>query len=158
VGGDVPTLWESLLAGKSGISRIDTFDVSDYPTKIAGIVRDFDPEQYIDKKDLRKLDRFTQFALVAAKQAVVDSKLQISEENAKRVGVYIGSGIGGIGTMLENYRTLLERGPRRVSPFLVPMMISNMASGQVSIMMGAKGPNSSPISARATDTNKFCDE
>lgn len=157
MGGDVPTLWESLLAGKSGISRIDTFDVSDYPTKIAGIVRDFDPEQYIDKKDLRKLDRFTQFALVAAKQAVVDSKLQISEENAKRVGVYIGSGIGGIGTMLENYRTLLERGPRRVSPFLVPMMISNMASGQVSIMMGAKGPNSSPISACATGTNAIGD-
>ncbi|OFW80303.1 MAG: beta-ketoacyl-[acyl-carrier-protein] synthase II [Alicyclobacillus sp. RIFOXYA1_FULL_53_8] len=157
VGGDVPTLWESLLAGKSGISRIDTFDVSDYPTKIAGIVRDFEPEQYIDKKELRKLDRFTQFALVAAKQAVEDSKLQITEENATRVGVYIGSGIGGIGTMLENYRTLLDRGPRRVSPFLVPMMISNMASGQVSIMMGAKGPNSSPISACATGTNAIGD-
>lgn len=157
VGGDVPTFWTNLLAGKSGISRIDTFDVSEYPTKIAGIIRDFDPEQYIDKKELRRLDRFVQFALAAAKQALDDAGLEISEENAKRVGVYIGSGVGGIGTMLENYRTLMERGPRRVSPFLVPMMISNMASGQVSIMTGAKGPNSSPISACATGTNAIGD-
>lgn len=157
VGGDVPTFWTNLLAGKSGISSIDTFDVSDYPTKIAGIVRDFDPEQYIDKKELRRLDRFVQFALAAARQALDDADLKITEENAKRVGVYIGSGVGGIGTMLENYRVLLERGPKRVSPFLVPMMISNMASGQVSIVTGAKGPNSSPISACATGTNAIGD-
>ncbi|MCF8564395.1 beta-ketoacyl-ACP synthase II [Alicyclobacillus tolerans] len=157
VGNDVPTLWQSLIAGKSGISYIDEFDVSDYPTKIGGVVRDFEPEQYIERKEVRRLDRFAQFAVAAAKQALADAGLEITEQNAKRIGVYIGSGIGGIHTLLENYRVLLERGPRRVSPFLVPMMISNIASGYVSILTGAKGPNSSPISACATGTNAIGD-
>lgn len=157
VGNDVQTFWSNLLAGKSGISHIDTFDVSEFPVKIAGIVRDFEPERYMDRKELRRIDRFTQFAIAAAKDAVAQANLEINEDNAPDIGVYIGSGIGGISTTLENYRTLVERGPKRVSPFLVPMMISDMGSGQVSIELGAKGPNSSPISACATGTNAIGD-
>ncbi|SFU56392.1 beta-ketoacyl-ACP synthase II [Alicyclobacillus macrosporangiidus] len=157
IGSDVPTFWRNLVEGRSGVSRIDAFDVSDYPTKIAAVVRDFNPEPYIDKKELRRLDRFTQFAIAAARQAVEDAGLEIHEENAERVGVYIGSGIGGIHTLLENYRTLLDRGPRRVSPFVVPMMIANMASGQVSILLGAKGPNSAAVTACATGTHAIGD-
>jgi 3-oxoacyl-[acyl-carrier-protein] synthase II len=157
IGSNVATFWENLKNGKSGISLIDFFDTTDYATKFAGIVRDFNPEEYIDKKELRRLDRFVQFAIGAAKQAVDDANLQITEENAERIGVYIGSGIGGISTLLENYRVLQEKGPRRVSPFMIPMMIANMASGQVSIFLGAQGPNSSPISACATGTNAIGD-
>lgn len=111
----------------------------------------------MDKKELRRLDRFTQFALGAAREALENAKLEITKENSEDIGVYIGSGIGGINTLLENYRTLMERGPRRVSPFMIPMMISDMASGQVSIMLGAEGPNSSPVSACATGTNAIGD-
>ena len=157
IGSQVPLFWSNLLAGKSGISTIDTFDVTDFSTRIAGLVRDFHPEDFIDKKDVRRIDRFTQFAIAAAYEAVADAGLTIDENNADDIGVYIGSGIGGISTMLENYRALVDRGPRRVSPFLVPMMISNMASGQVSILLGARGPNSSPISACATGTHAVGD-
>jgi 3-oxoacyl-[acyl-carrier-protein] synthase II len=157
IGNDVPTFWRNLTAGKSGISSIDEFDVSEYPARIAGVVRDFEAEKYIDRKEARRLDRFTQFAVGAAIQALEDSKFKITEENAHTIGVYIGSGIGGIHTLLENYRILMERGPKRVSPFVVPMMIANIGSGQVSIMTGAKGPNSSPISACATGTNAVGD-
>jgi 3-oxoacyl-[acyl-carrier-protein] synthase II len=157
IGNDVPTFWRNLVAGKSGISRIDAFDTTDYPVKIAGQVRDFDPGQFMDHKEARRLDRFAQFAVAAAMQAVEDAKLKITPDNAERVGVYIGSGIGGTHTLLENHRILLERGPRRVSPTVVPMMISNMASGQVSILLGAKGPNSSPVSACATGTHAIGD-
>lgn len=157
IGNDVPTFWRNLTAGKSGISSIDEFDVSEYPARIAGVVRDFEAEKYIDRKEARRLDRFTQFAVGAAIQALEDSKFKITEENAHTIGVYIGSGIGGIHTLLENYRILMERGPKRVSPFVVPMMIANIGSGQVSIMTGAKGPNSSPISACATGTNAIGD-
>jgi 3-oxoacyl-[acyl-carrier-protein] synthase II len=111
----------------------------------------------MDKKEARRFDRFTQFAVAAAVQAVQDARLEITDENRDRCGVYIGSGIGGIHVLLENYRVLLERGHKRVSPFVVPMMIPNMASGQVSIMLGAKGPNSSPISACATGSNAIGD-
>jgi 3-oxoacyl-[acyl-carrier-protein] synthase II len=157
IGNDVPTFWRNLVAGKSGISLIQSFDVSDYPTKIAGEVRDFDPAEYMDKKEARRFDRFTQFAVAAAMQAVQDARLEITDENRERCGVYIGSGIGGIHVLLENYRVLLERGHKRVSPFVVPMMIPNMASGQVSIVLGAKGPNSSPISACATGSHAIGD-
>ncbi|MBX5436258.1 MAG: beta-ketoacyl-ACP synthase II [Alicyclobacillaceae bacterium] len=152
VGNDVQTFWQSLVEGRSGITRIDTFDVSEYPTQIAGLVRGFDPDQYIDRKEVRRFDRFTQFAVAAARQALEDAGLTITPENAEQVGVYIGSGIGGIGTLLENHRVLLERGPKRVSPFMIPMMIANMASGQVSILLGAKGPNSAPVAACTTST------
>lgn len=157
IGTDVETFWQNLIAGKSGISMIDTFDVSEYPTRFAGIVRDFNPEEYLDKKEARRFDRYTQLAIGAAIQAIKDSGLEITDENRERCGVYIGSGIGGISVLLENYRTLMNRGPKRVSPFVVPMMIANMASGQISIMLGAKGPNSSPISACATGTHAIGD-
>ncbi|QSO53819.1 beta-ketoacyl-ACP synthase II [Alicyclobacillus curvatus] len=157
LGSDVSTFWSNLTAGKSGISRIDEMDTSDYPVHIGGVVRDFDPERYIDKKEARRLDRFTQFAIGAATQALEDSGLKITPENEHRVGVYIGSGIGGIHTLLENYRVLLERGPKRVSPFVVPMMIANIASGQISIMFGAKGPNSTAVTACATGTHAIGD-
>lgn len=157
IGNDVPTFWRNLVAGRSGISRIDAFDVSQYPVQIAGQVRDFDPGQYVDPREARRLDRYAQFAVAAAVQAVRDAGLEITPENGERVGVYIGSGVGGIHTLLENYRTLLERGPRRVSPTVVPMMIANMASGQVSILFGAKGPNLAPVSACATGTHAIGD-
>lgn len=157
LGSDVSTFWSNLTAGKSGISMIDELDVSDYPVKIGGVVRDFEPEKYIDKKEVRRFDKFAQFAIGAAAQALEDSGLKITPENAENVGVLIGSGIGGIHTLLENYRILLERGPRRVSPFVVPMMIANMASGQISIMFGAKGPNAAPVTACATGSHAIGD-
>jgi 3-oxoacyl-[acyl-carrier-protein] synthase II len=156
VGNDVDTFWNNLIAGKSGIRTIDRFDTTGFATTIAGQV-DFNPEDFIDKKEARRMDRFVQYAVAAAKQAMQQADLRITPENAERVGVYIGSGIGGIETLCEQYNTLLEKGPRRVSPFFVPMMIGDMASGQVSIFLGAKGPNSSPISACATGTNAIGD-
>ncbi|MFI8710879.1 beta-ketoacyl-ACP synthase II [Brevibacillus brevis] len=153
VGNDAETFWNSLLEGKSGIDRVAAFDASDYPTQIAGEVKNFDPEQYMDKKEIRRTDRFVQFGLAAAKMAVEDAKLEITPENAERVGVYIGSGIGGLTTWEEQHSVLLEKGPRRVSPFFIPMLIANMASGAVSIQYGAKGPTSSAITACATGTN-----
>ncbi|MBH0333292.1 3-oxoacyl-ACP synthase [Brevibacillus brevis] len=153
VGNDAQTFWNSLLEGKSGIDRVAAFDASDYPTQIAGEVKNFDPEQYMDKKDIRRTDRFVQFGLAAAKMAVEDAKLEITPENAERVGVYIGSGIGGLTTWEEQHSVLMEKGPRRVSPFFIPMLIANMASGAVSIQYGAKGPTSSAITACATGTN-----
>ncbi len=157
IGNDVSTFWDHLIAGQSGISRIESMDVSEYPCQIAGEVKEFDPGQYMDKKEARRFDRFTQFAVAASVQAMQDAALRITDENAERCGVYIGSGIGGIHTLLDNYKVLLDRGPKRVSPFVVPTMIANMASGQVSIMFGLKGPNSSPISACATGTNAIGD-
>ncbi|CAM3841225.1 beta-ketoacyl-ACP synthase II [Alicyclobacillus pomorum] len=157
IGNDVSTFWDRLIAGQSGISRIESMDVSEYPCQIAGEVKDFNPEQYMDKKEARRFDRFTQFAVAASVQAMQDAALHITDENAERCGVYIGSGIGGIHTLLDNYKLLLDRGPKRVSPFVVPTMIANMASGQISIMFGLRGPNSSPISACATGTNAIGD-
>ncbi len=157
VGSTIPEFWDSLIHGKSGISEIDTFDTTEYPTRIAGLVRNFDPGEFMDKKDARKMDRYTQFALAAAKMAVEDSQLNMEEEDADRVGVYIGSGIGGLSTWEEQHKILLEKGPRRVSPFFIPMMIANMASGQVSMTIGAKGPNSAAISACATGTHSIGD-
>ncbi|MBO8162394.1 MAG: beta-ketoacyl-ACP synthase II [Brevibacillus sp.] len=157
VGNDATTFWNNLLAGKSGIGRVTSFDASDYPTQIAGEVKDFAPEQYLDKKEIRRTDRFVQFAIAAAKMAVQDARLDINEQNAHRVGVYIGSGIGGLTTWEEQHKVLLEKGPRRVSPFFIPMMIANMATGQVSIELGAKGPASSAITACATGTNAIGD-
>lgn len=157
VGNDVSTFWESLKTGKSGVARITRFDATDYPCQIAAEVKDFNPEEYIDRKEARRMDRFAQFAVSAAKMAMQDSKLEITEANAERVGVYVGSGIGGLETLMEQHQTLLEKGPRRVSPFFIPMMIGDIASGQISIFLGAKGPNSSPISACATGTNAIGD-
>lgn len=157
LGSDLNTFWNHLIEGKSGVSRIESFDTSEYPTQIAAAVKDFKPEDYMDKKESRRMDRFVQFAVAAAKMAVEDSKLNMEQEDADRVGVIIGSGIGGLGTWEEQHTTLMQKGARRVSPFFIPMMIANMASGQVSMTLGAKGPNTAPVSACATGTHSIGD-
>lgn len=158
LGQDLDTLWANLMAGKSGVSMIDSFDVSEYPTKIAASVKDFDPEQYMERKDARKMDRFVQFAVAAGKMAMKDSGIEIgTNAEAERVGVSIGSGIGGLGTWEDQHNALLQKGPKRVSPFFIPMMIANMGSGQLSIILGAKGPNTTPVTACATGSHAIGD-
>ncbi|WP_045926950.1 beta-ketoacyl-ACP synthase II [Bacillus siamensis] len=147
LGNDVNTFWKHLTEGKSGISFIDSFDVSGSKTKIAGTVRDFDAEERWGRKEARRLDRFSQFALAAAEQALESSEIQLDQIDRERLGVYVGSGIGGITTLIENVHTLNERGARKVSPSLVPMMISNAAAAQISIRLGALGPSLSPVTA-----------
>ncbi|HEU4963056.1 MAG TPA: beta-ketoacyl-ACP synthase II [Bacilli bacterium] len=156
LGNDVDTYWNKLKGGQSGVGMIDRFDTTGFATTIAAQV-DFNAEDFIDKKEARRMDRFVQYAVAAALQAEKQADLKINEENAERIGVYIGSGVGGLETMTDQINTLNAKGPRRVSPFFVPMMIGDMASGQVSIFLGAKGPNSSPISACATGTNAIGD-
>lgn len=139
--------FNSLIAGKSGISKIDTFDVSDYSCQIAALVKDFNAGDYIDNKQAKRMDMFSQYAVAAAKLALEDANLIINEENNSRIGVIIGSGIGGLQTLESQHKNLLGKGPSRVSPFLIPMMISNMASGNTSIIVGAKGYNSCSVTA-----------
>jgi 3-oxoacyl-[acyl-carrier-protein] synthase II len=158
LGSDLPTFWNNLLNGKSGVSLIEAFDTTEYTTKIAAEIKNFDPGAYIDKKEVRKMDRFVQFGVVASKLAIEDAKLVIGENaDPERVGVVVGSGIGGLGTWEDQHTLLMEKGPRRVSPFFIPMMIANMASGQVSMVTGAKGPNSAAVSACATGTHSIGD-
>ncbi|GKS10059.1 beta-ketoacyl-ACP synthase II [Paenibacillus chitinolyticus] len=158
LGQEVNTFWGNLLAGKSGVSAIESFDVSEYPTRIAASVKDFNPEDYIDKREARKMDRFVQFAVAASINALKSSGLNIQEDtDPERVGVYVGSGIGGLSTWEEQHKILLEKGPKRVSPFFIPMMIANMASGQISMITGAKGPNSTAVTACATGTHSIGD-
>lgn len=158
LGSDLPTFWNHILNGKSGISLIEAFDTTEYTTKIAAEIKDFDPNLYIDKKESRKMDRFVQFGVAASKLAIEDAKLVIGENaDPERVGVVVGSGIGGLGTWEDQHTILMEKGPRRVSPFFIPMMIANMASGQVSMTTGAKGPNSAAVSACATGTHSIGD-
>ncbi|RDZ05060.1 beta-ketoacyl-[acyl-carrier-protein] synthase II [Priestia megaterium] len=149
IGNNIGTFWNNLIKGESGISSIDTFDITDHKAKIAGIVRDFDAEKVLEKKEARRLDRFAQFALAAAEQAWKDSKLDLNHIDPERLGVYVGSGIGGIETLIENIDALRQKGPRRVSPTLVPGMISNAAAAQISIKWNAMGPSMSPVSACA---------
>ncbi|MCL6518834.1 MAG: beta-ketoacyl-ACP synthase II [Armatimonadetes bacterium] len=153
VGTGTEKYWQALLNGVSGVGLITHFDASDYSTQIAAEIKDFDPEEYIDRKEAKRMDRFAQFAVAASILAIRDSGLQITNENAERVGVLIGSGIGGTSTWEEQHRTLIEKGPRRVSPFFVPMLISDMASGMASIILGAKGPNLAIVTACATATH-----
>ncbi|MBE2904199.1 beta-ketoacyl-ACP synthase II [Anoxybacillus flavithermus] len=157
LGHDVETTWKNIVAGKSGIGPLTRLNADDFPAKVAAEVKDFQVEQFIDKKEARKMDRFTQYAVAASMMAVKDANLQITEDNATRVGVWIGSGIGGMETYEEQLKTFLEKGYRRVSPFFVPMMIPDMAAGQVSIMLGAKGINSCTVTACATGTNSIGD-
>lgn len=145
------------MEGKSGISQIEAFDTTDYPTKIASSVKDFNPEDYIDKKEARRMDRFVQFGIAASKKALEDAGLDMDQTNRDRVGVIVGSGIGGLGTWEEQHRILLEKGVKRVSPFFIPMMIANMASGHISMMIGARGPNTAAVSACATGTHSIGD-
>ncbi len=149
IGNNIQTFWNNLINGESGISAIDTFDVSNHKTKIAGIVKNFNADEVLGKKEARQLDRFSQFALAAAEQAWKDSKLELDRIDVERLGVYVGSGIGGIETLIENIDTLRQKGPRRVSPTLVPAMISNAAAAQISIKWNAMGPSMSPVSACA---------
>lgn len=157
LGNTIEETWENIVAGNSGVGPLTRLDVEKFPVKIAAEVKDFDIEQYIEKKEARKMDRFTHYALAASIMAMKDSGLAITEEIAPRVGVWIGSGIGGMETYENQYVTFQERGVRRVSPFFVPMMIPNMASGQVSIHFGAKGINSCSVTACASGTNSIGD-
>ncbi len=157
LGNDIETTWKGILEGKSGIGPLTRVNSDDYPVKVAAEVKDFNIGLYVDRKEARKMDRFTQYAIAASKMAVEDAKLLINEENATRIGVWIGSGIGGMETFETQFETFLSRGYRRVSPFFVPMMIPDMATGQVSIYLGAKGVNSCTVTACATGTNSIGD-
>ena len=155
LGSDVETLWNNIKASKSGIKKAEFESYEGIRTKIGGYVEGFFPENYFDKKELGKYDKFVQYAYAASKQALDQSKLTIGDFDANRCGVFIGSGIGGIDTILENHKTLLEKGPRKVSPFMVPMMISNMAVGIISIKTGFKGTSFAPVSACATGNHQL---
>ncbi|MCY7893028.1 beta-ketoacyl-ACP synthase II [Bacillus vallismortis] len=157
LGNDVDTSWNNAINGVSGIGPITRVDAEEYPAKVAAELKDFNVEDYMDKKEARKMDRFTQYAVVAAKMAVEDADLNITEEIAPRVGVWVGSGIGGLETLESQFEIFLTKGPRRVSPFFVPMMIPDMATGQISIALGAKGVNSCTVTACATGTNSIGD-
>jgi len=155
MGLDRKTTWDSLLEGKSGIDYISLFDAEGYESRIAGEVNEFDATAALGRKEAKRLDRFAQFACVAALEALEHANLNMKKEDADRVGVLIGSGVGGIITITDQHKILLQKGPKRVSPFLVPMMLGDMASGQVSMMIGAKGPNFSTVSACATGADSI---
>ena len=150
VGNSAPENWRNLLGGVSGVSRITLFDPSQFAIQIAGEVKGFSPEGVIDPKEVRHMDRSVQFAVVAAKEALHDAKLDINEENADDVGIVLGTGAGGVSLLLEQQEILEQRGPRRVSPFFLPNMLADSGSGQVAIAVGAKGPNMAVVSACAT--------
>src|SRR4051812_36864713 len=149
--------WEALSAGKSGVGRIEKFDVSGYATQIAAEVRGFDPLQFIEKKDVKKMDVFIQYAIAASQFAMDDAQLKIDPANATRVGVFIASGIGGFTTIEREHKALLEGGPRKISPFFIPSAIINLAAGQVSIRYGAKGPNSATCTACSASAHALGD-
>jgi len=147
--------WDAVTRGKSGIGPITRFDTTDFPSKIAGEVKDFKPEEYIEKKEIKKMDTFLHYSLAAGKMAVQDSGLVISDENAERVGVLVGSGLGGLETIEKYHSILLEKGPKKISPFFVPMLIVNLAPGHISMHFGCKGPNSSMVTACATGNHSI---
>lgn len=157
LGNDAKTLWENIVANQSGIDFITRVNKDDFPVHVAAEVKDFDAKAYMDKKEARKMDLFTQYAVAASKMAVEDAKLVIDESNADRVGVWIGCGIGGMDTYEEQLRRFIDKGYRRVSPFFVPMLIPDMAAGQVSIQIGAKGINSCTVTACASGANSIGD-
>lgn len=149
--------WDALIAGRSGVDLITRFDTTDLSVKIAGEVKDFNPEDFIEKKEVKKMDLFIQYALAAAHFAMEDSGLQITEENAERVGVLVGAGLGGLPTIEKYHSAMLEGGYKKISPFFIPMLIINLAPGHISIKYGAKGPNLSSVSACATGTHSIGD-
>ncbi|MDF0728606.1 beta-ketoacyl-ACP synthase II [Cytobacillus sp. S13-E01] len=157
IGNDVETAWQNAINGVSGVGPLTRINIEGLPAKVAGELKEFNPENYMDRKDARRMDRFTQYALASSLMAVKDADLNINDEIAPRVGVWIGSGIGGMETHEEQHKIFLEKGYRRVSPFYVPMMIPDMAAGQVSIALGAKGINSCTVTACATGTNSIGD-
>jgi 3-oxoacyl-[acyl-carrier-protein] synthase II len=157
LGSNIETTWSNIKNGVSGVKPLTRVNADEYPAKVAAEITDFNVEEFIDKKEARKMDRFTHYAVAASLMAVKDAELTINEENAPRVGVWIGSGIGGMETFENQFETFLNRGYRRVSPFFVPMMIPDMAAGQVSITLGARGFNSCTVTACATGTNSIGD-
>ena len=156
-GNSTEEVWRNLLAGKSGIARIQQFDASQFASQIAGEVRNFDPLQFIEKKEIKKMGRFIHFAIAAADEAMKSSGLQVSHENADRVGVHIGSGIGGFDVIEREHRNLLEGGPRKISPFFIPGAIANLAAGHVSIRFNAKGPNECTSTACTSSAHSIGD-
>ena len=157
LGNDAQTLWDNIVNNQSGIDFITRVNKDDFPVHVAAEVKDFDVTKYVDKKDARKMDLFVQYAIAASKMAVEDANLTIDETNADRVGVWIGCGIGGMDTYEEQLRRFIDKGYRRVSPFFVPMLIPDMAAGQVSIQLGAKGINSCTVTACASGANSIGD-
>jgi 3-oxoacyl-[acyl-carrier-protein] synthase II len=144
------TAWKNACEGRSGIGPLTRFDPNGFETKIAGEVKGFIPEAYIERKEIKKMDLFIQYALAAAKEALEDSQLKITSENCDRIGVIVGTGLGGLPTIEKYHQILLEKGPSRISPFFIPMLIANLASGQIAIQFGAKGPNTCIVTACAT--------
>jgi len=153
LGHNVNDFWTNILAGKCGVDRVTLFDAKDYSCQIGAEVRGWDPTQHMDPKEVRRNDRYTHFGFCAAKQAIADAKLDMTKEDADRVGVIIGSGIGGMQTIENQHKVLMERGPRKVSPFMIPALISNMCGGLVAIELGARGPNFGVVSACSTATH-----
>ena len=146
----VGTAWKNICEGKSGIGVLTRFDTNGFETKIAGEVINFNPELYIDKKEIKKMDLFIQYAIGAAKEAIEDAQLSITPENSEQIGVIVGTGLGGLPSIERYHKVLLERGPSRITPFFIPMLIANMASGQIAIQFGPKGPNTCVVTACAT--------
>lgn len=161
IGNSLKDFWQSLLEGRSGVKRLTCFDPTHFTSKIAAEVKNFDPTAYLSAKEIKRMDRFVQFAVVSAKMAIADSKIDLNKEDRARIGVLIGSGIGGLHTVESEHRQFIalgpEKGPDRISPFLIPMLIVNMAAGQVSITLGLKGPNSTVATACATGNNAIGD-
>ena len=157
VGVGVEASWSALVAGKSGIAPITLFDASTFPTRIAGEVKGFEPAQFMDRKEVRRNDRFIHFALAAAEMAVKDAGLDMAKEDADRVGCIVGAGIGGLGTIEDEHSTFLQKGVKRIGPFFIPSLIINLAPGQISLRYGMKGPNFSPVSACATANHSIGD-
>ncbi|HEY5672606.1 MAG TPA: beta-ketoacyl-ACP synthase II [Malonomonas sp.] len=157
LGTGVEKNWSAITSGQSGLGPITRFDASNLPTQIAGEVKDFNAEDYIDLKEIKKMDLFIQYGLAAAEMALKDSGLEITDENAERVGVLVGSGLGGLPTIEKYHEAMLDRGYKKISPFFIPMLIINLAPGQISMRFGAKGPNLSSVSACASGTHSIGD-
>ena len=153
LGNSVNTFWENIKKGTCGITEISRFDTENFDVRIAAEVKDFDPQNYMDKKEARRMDRYTQFSMAAAHMAIKHAELDLNKVNPERMGVILGSGIGGIETLEKQADVLSTKGSRRVSPFFIPMMIANMAAGQISISLGAKGVNTTIVTACASATN-----
>jgi 3-oxoacyl-[acyl-carrier-protein] synthase II len=146
----VAEAWKNICEGKSGIGPLTRFDAKDFETRIAGQVKGFTPEKYIEKKEIKKMDLFIQYALAAAKEAMEDAQLKMTPENSEQVGVIVGTGLGGLPTLEETHKVLLEKGPSRITPFFIPKLIANLAAGHIAIQYGAKGPNTCLVTACAT--------
>ncbi|MDR1773451.1 MAG: beta-ketoacyl-ACP synthase II [Clostridioides sp.] len=157
VGNDKETFWQNIKNGVSGIGKVTRFDTSNYQTQIAAEIKNFEPEKYINKKELKRMDKFVQYAVASALMAVEDSKLDLEKEDMNRFGVILGTGIGGVETIEKQHEILLTKGNKRVSPFFVPMMIGNMGAGQISIILGAKGPNTDVCTACASGSHSIGD-